>query len=99
MLTLISIALSIVATGAAFRWARNVMTRRLRYVDAAQSRFAPLVAGVVTAVILLPVTWLPLIGLVAGAGTAIAVGIGVGLGVASASRDIRLASYRIDRWS
>ncbi len=97
MLFILSIVVSIVASGAAFRWARNVMTRRLRYVDAAQSRFAPLVAGAIATVIMLPFAWLPLIGLIVGAGTALAVGIGVGLGVASASREIRLASYRIDR--
>jgi hypothetical protein len=97
MLLLISIAISLVASGAAFRWARNLMTRRLRYVDAAQGRFVPLVAGIAAAIVTMPFTWLPLIGVVVGTGTAIAVGLGVGLGVASASREIRLASYRIDR--
>lgn len=97
MLFIISIVVSVVASGVAFRWARNLMTRRLRYVDAAQGRFAPFVAGLIAAAITLPITWLPIIGWVVGGGTAIAVGLGVGLGVASASREIRLASYRIDR--
>jgi purine-cytosine permease-like protein len=96
MLFILSIAVSVVASGMAFRWAHNLMTRRLRYVDAAQTRFAPIVAGVIATVVMLPVTWLPIIGLVLGAGTAVAVGLGVGLGVASASRAIRVASYRID---
>ena len=97
MLFLISIALSLVVSGVGFRWARNLMSRRLRYVDAAHSRFAPLLAGIAAAMLALPLTWLPLITVVAGAGTAIALGLGVGLGVASASREIRLASYRIDQ--
>jgi hypothetical protein len=95
MMLLVSIVVSLVASGLGFRWARNMMSRRLRYVDAAQSRLAPLVAGVVAAGLILPFTFLPLVGAVIGAGTAIAVGLGVGLGVASASREIRTASYHI----
>jgi hypothetical protein len=94
---LVSLALSLVASGLGFRWARNLMSRRLRYVDAAHSRFAPLIAGVVAGALVLPFSWLPLIGALVGMGTAAAVGIGVGLGVASASREIRLATYRIER--
>ena len=94
---LISIAVSVVASAMGYRWARNVMNKRLRYVDAAQSRVAPIVAGVVAGLLVLPFTLLPLIGAVTGLGTAIAMGLGVGLGVASASRDIRLAVYHVDR--
>jgi hypothetical protein len=93
---LLSLVISLALSGIGFRWARNVMTRRLRYVDAAQNRLAPIVAGLIAAIIVMPFTWMPLIGAVTGAGTAIACGLGVGLGVASASRDIRLGTYRIE---
>jgi hypothetical protein len=93
---IISVALSLVISGLGFRWAKNTMSRRLRYVDAAQSRFAPIIAGVVAMVVVLPFTSLPVIGAVVGLGTVLAAGFGVGLGVASARREIRLATYRLD---
>jgi hypothetical protein len=63
-------------------------------VDAAQSRLAPIIAGVVAAAVVMPITWIPIIGVIFSAGPAISLGVGVGLGVASARRDIRLAQYR-----
>jgi hypothetical protein len=94
---LLSLALAMVVSGLGFRWARNTMTRRLRYVDAAQGRFAPLIAGALATLALIPFTWLPLVASVAGLGTAIAGGLGVGLGVAAARREISLATYQLDR--
>lgn len=59
--------------------AKNFVRRRLRFVDAVQRPSAPIVAGAVAAVALLPVTLLPAVGL----GTALALGVGVAGGVAS----------------
>lgn len=58
---------------------RDFVRRRLRYVDAVQKPAAPLIAGAVAAIALLPVTLLPIVGV----GTAIAFGVGVAGGVAS----------------
>ena len=58
---------------------RDFVRRRLRYVDAVQKPAAPLIAGAVAAVALLPVTLLPIVTV----GTAVAFGIGVAGGVAS----------------
>lgn len=58
---------------------RDFVRRRLRYVDAVQKPAAPLIAGAVAAVVLLPVTLLPIVTVA----TAIAFGVGVAGGVAS----------------
>lgn len=58
---------------------RDFVRRRLRYVDAVQKPAAPLIAGAVAAVALLPVTLLPIVTV----GTAVAFGVGVAGGVAS----------------
>jgi hypothetical protein len=79
---LASSALAIVS----YAQARNFVTRRLRYVDAVQSWFAPWVAGAAVAVIALPLVGvLPLVGI----GTALTLGLSVGMGVASGARDVR----------
>ncbi len=70
----------------AYAQARRFVTRRLRYVDAIHTWFAPWIAGVATAAIAMPLTMiLPLV----GTGTALSVGLAVGLGVASGAREIR----------
>jgi hypothetical protein len=70
----------------AYAQARSFVTRRLRYVDAVQSAFAPIIAGVAVAVICLPiVAFLPLL----GAGTALSLGLAVGTGVAAGAREVR----------
>ena len=58
---------------------KNFVRRRLRNVDAVRSPSAPLIAGAVAAVALLPVTILPAVGI----GTMLALGVGVAGGVAS----------------
>jgi hypothetical protein len=66
--------------------ARSFVTRRLRYVDAVHTAFAPIIAGVGAALLALPiVAFLPFV----GAGTALSFGIAVGAGVAAGSRDVR----------
>jgi hypothetical protein len=86
MLTLIAFAASVALTWAAYSQARKFVRERLRFVPAAQTFWAPLIAGGATALVALPIVGLiPLI----GAGTALSIGLSVGLGVASAQRDIR----------
>jgi hypothetical protein len=65
---------------------RRFVRERLRFVDAAQKRRAPWIAGFGAAVVAAPVVaLLPFI----GAGTALLFGLGVGSGVAIGARDIR----------
>jgi hypothetical protein len=86
MYLILSILVSFAASMLAYAQARNFVTRRLRYVDAVQTPFAPFIAGIAVAVVLLPiVALLPLVGV----GTAISVGLAVGAGVAAGARDIR----------
>jgi hypothetical protein len=86
MYLILSILVSFAASMLAYSQVRNFVSRRLRYVDAVQTPLAPFVAGVVAAVILLPiVAVLPLVGV----GTAASVGIAVGAGVAAGARDVR----------
>jgi CHASE2 domain-containing sensor protein len=70
-----------------FILARNFVRRRLRFVDAVHSPFAPLVAGISAALIAWPAVLLPLVTLT----TAIVFGIGTGLGTASGARALRHA--------
>jgi hypothetical protein len=85
MYFILSFAISIVVATLAFALARNFVTRRLRYVDAVQSAIAPFAAGLIAAVVVLPLTFLPLVGL----GTALSVGVAVGAGVAQGAREVR----------
>ena len=66
--------------------ARRFVRDRLRYVDAVQKGFAPIVAGVAVFVVTaLVAPILPFVGI----GTALAAGIAAGSGVAAGARDIR----------
>jgi hypothetical protein len=88
MFGLITLAISAAAVIVGYTQARAFVSERLRYVDAAQSGFAPVLAGTGAAVIGgLVAGLLPLV----GAGTALAFGVSVGLGVASGQRTIRRA--------
>ncbi|HEV8265373.1 MAG TPA: hypothetical protein VGQ06_10500 [Gemmatimonadales bacterium] len=79
MLAWLGLALAATALIGGFVVTRNFVRRRLRYVEMVQKPSAPLVAGAVAAVALLPATILPAVGL----GTAVALGVGVASGVAS----------------
>lgn len=71
---------------AGYTLARSFVTRRLRYVDAVHTAFAPIIAGVGAALLALPImAILPIV----GAGTALGFGIAVGAGVSAGSRDVR----------
>ncbi len=86
MFTLLAYAASLALTYVGYSQARTFMRERLRFVTAAQSFWAPIIAGAGAALIATPVVaLLPLI----GAGTALAFGVSVGFGVANGQRDIR----------
>lgn len=86
MLGLLALAATIAAVMIGYTQSRAFVRERLRYVDAAQSRVAPLLAGIGAAIVASPiVALLPLV----GAGTAIAFGVSVGMGVANGQRDLR----------
>ncbi|HET6798702.1 MAG TPA: hypothetical protein VFH40_16220 [Gemmatimonadales bacterium] len=76
---------------AGFILARSFVRRRLRFVDAVHSPFAPWIAGCVAALIAWPAVLLPLITLT----TAIVFGIGIGLGTASGARILRNGQRRL----
>ena len=76
---------------AGFILARSFVRRRLRFVDAVHSPFAPWIAGCVAALIAWPAVLLPLITLT----TAIVLGIGIGLGTASGARILRNGQRRL----
>ena len=87
MLDLLAFAATIAATAFGYITARAFVRDRLKYVDAAQTIKAPLVAGLVAFAIASPLVWiLPLV----GAGTAIVFGVSVALGVRAGARDIRV---------
>ena len=80
----IGIAFSFALFG--FVTSRKFVENRLRYVDAAQSPFAPFLAGGAATVLAAVVfSIIPFVGL----GTAIAFGVGVFSGVASGGRENR----------
>ena len=88
MIGLISFALSAAAVVIGYTQSRAFVRERLRYVDGAQSAFAPLIAGAGAGLVGgLAAGLLPLI----GAGTAIAFGVSVAVGVANGQKDVRRA--------
>lgn len=88
MFGLLGLAASIAAAVIGYTQARAFVRDRLRYVDAAQSGFAPILAGLGACMLASPiVALLPIV----GAGTALGFGISVGLGVSTGQKDIRRA--------
>jgi hypothetical protein len=86
MILILSILISLAASMFAYAQARSFVTRRLRYVDAVQNPLAPFVAGIISAVVLLPiVALLPLV----STGTAVSIGLAIGMGVFAGARDVR----------
>src|SRR4051812_5815136 len=88
--TMLQLLIVIAAGIAGFILARNFVYRRLRFVDAVQSPFAPIIAGCLAMLIAWPVVLLPAVTLAA----AVAFGIGTGLGTASGARAIRSGGGR-----
>ena len=81
--------LLIITAGAiGFILTRNFVRRRLRFVDAVHSPWAPVVTGLLAAMVAWPAALLPFFSIV----TAIAFGVGTGLGTASGARAVRMQS-------
>jgi hypothetical protein len=76
---MLDLLITITVGAIGFILARNFVRRRLRFVDAVHSPWAPLIAGTVAAVLVWPAALLPYFSL----GTAVVFGIGTGLGTAS----------------
>jgi hypothetical protein len=94
MLWLLSVAVSLGVSWFGFSAARRFVRERLRYVDAALTPGAAIVAALGAALVTYPVvallSFLPLI----GPGTAIVFGLGVGLGSRAGATDVK-RGYRI----
>ena len=90
---MIPLALTLAAGLAGYLFARSFVHHRLRFVDAVQSRFAPLVAAVFGALAIIPLTALPLVTIT----TAMVFGIGAGFGTASGARLVRRADTELRR--
>ena len=86
MTGLIALLLVLVATVGGFSWTRRYVRERLRFVDAIHRRTAPLLAGLLAAIVATPLAWLlPFVGM----GTALLFGVAVGAGVLAGSRDVK----------
>ena len=86
MFELVALGVTIGSAILGYITARRFVSDRLRYVDAVQRPYAPLVAGAVAALIAWPIVGLlPLV----GTGTALLFGASVFAGVASGAREIR----------
>lgn len=88
MFGFITLIIAAAAALVGYTQARAFVSERLRYVDAAQSGIAPVIAGFGAALIGGAVAGLlPFI----GGGTALLFGVSVGMGVASGQKSIRRA--------
>ena len=91
MLGLIGLAVAFGASWFGYSTARRFVRERLRYVEAALSPGAAIMAGLLAAIIAYPVAWiLPLI----GPGTALVFGLGTGSGARAGAADVK-RGYRI----
>ncbi len=81
----LAVFVTIAAALGGFMLARNFVRRRLRFVDAVRSPLAPLVAGLIAALVAWPAALLPLI----TKATAAFFGIGAGLGTASGVKALK----------
>jgi len=83
LIGLAALAVTLLGGVLAFGFARGFVRRRLRFVDAARSPLAPLVAAVIAALLVTPLTMLPLVKVLVTGLTAAVVGLGAGLGTRS----------------
>ena len=90
---MISLLIPLAAGLIGYLLARKFVARRLRFVDAAQSALAPLVAGLLATLIAWPLSLLPAVTM----STAVLFGIGAALGTASGARIIRRAEADLRR--
>jgi hypothetical protein len=83
-----------IAAGFTSYWlTRRFVSRRLRFVDAVQSRLAPFVAALGATILIWPLTLLPTVSVI----TAIAFGVGAGLGTARGAKVVRRADWELKR--
>lgn len=83
---LLSFAAAILTGMAGYALSRNFVANRLRFVDAVNKPYVPLLAGAGTAIVAMPImALLPIV----GPGTALTLGLAVWAGVRSGVRDIR----------
>ena len=88
MFVILAYAARLAVTFVGFTQARTFVRERLRFVTAAQSGWAPILAGGGAMLVAAPiVALLPLV----GTGTAVVFGLSVGFGVLNGQRDIRRA--------
>jgi hypothetical protein len=86
LLSLIPIAITVSAGLGAYLLTRSFVRQRLRFVDAVRSPFAPMVAGAVAFVVMLPLAALPLVSTMTAAVVGFAAGFGTSHGVRSIGR-------------
>ena len=79
--------LTLTAGFVGYLMARNFVARRLRFVDAIHSRWAPPVAGVMAFLLVWPLALLPVLSV----GPALCFGAGIWLGTARGARIVRRA--------
>lgn len=90
---MVELLLTLIAGLAGYFVARNFVSRRLRFVDAIQSPFAPLVAGLAATAVTWPLTLLPLVSFT----TAVVAGVGTALGTARGARMVRRGESEVRR--
>jgi hypothetical protein len=91
MYAMLALILSLAAGYCGYRLARDFVRRRLRFVDAVRSPWAPWIAGAGAALVASPLTLLPLVPL--GTLFVAAVGVGTGMGTASGVRALDRAEW------
>lgn len=85
LFTLLGIAVSLGLSFFGFATARRFVHDRLKFVDAAQTMKAPIIAGLIAWAVMMPFTFFPFIGF----GTAVVFGLSVGMGVRAGQKDIK----------
>jgi len=85
---MLELLLTITAGAIGFILTRNFVRRRLRFVDAVDSPWAPYITSLIAGMLVWPAALFPFFSIV----TAVAFGIGTGLGTASGARAIRMQS-------
>jgi hypothetical protein len=90
---IVVLGVSCVISWLTYGTARRFVRERLRYVEAALTPGAAIIAGIIAAVVATPVVGLlhilPLVGTLIGGGTALVFGLSVGLGVRSGALDVK----------
>ena len=85
----VSLAISWLSYGTARRFVRE----RLRYVEAALTPGAAIIAGIIACVVAVPVVtvlgFVPLLGSLVGGGTALVFGLSVGFGTRAGALDVK----------